>query len=298
LFYREVLQREVMRVVELEGELLLLKHSVSRKVRKAAAAASTREVSRLQPHTAAAATGVGTAGAAAGVGGGALERLTSAGRRDSSSSTDLSDYLSVVGDLAAMEEAADKAAEEDEGLPVGADSEELVVLSEKRDRLGGLGGRSGAAGGAAAAAAAASLAAPGVLGSETEVTDDEVMAALEVVHQVEYASRQGTQLGPLLELVGGEGPPAAGSATEDETEDEEDEEERGSMTGAGGGAASGGGVGPGGKVGVVFRTRLPTPKPIGRGFSIWKMLKDAIGGDLTKITMPATINEPISFIQR
>jgi hypothetical protein len=46
------------------------------------------------------------------------------------------------------------------------------------------------------------------------------------------------------------------------------------------------------------RRRLPAPRPLGRGFSIWSMLKNAIGGDLTRITMPATINEPISFLQR
>lgn len=51
---------------------------------------------------------------------------------------------------------------------------------------------------------------------------------------------------------------------------------------------------PGGRL----RARLPAPKPLGRGFSIWKMLRDAIGGDLTRITMPASINEPLSFIQR
>ncbi len=46
------------------------------------------------------------------------------------------------------------------------------------------------------------------------------------------------------------------------------------------------------------RTRLPAAKPLGRGFSIWSVLKNMIGKDLTKITMPATINEPLSFTQR
>lgn len=45
------------------------------------------------------------------------------------------------------------------------------------------------------------------------------------------------------------------------------------------------------------RSRLPAPRPLGKGFSIWTVLKDAIGGDLTRITMPATINEPSSFLQ-
>eukprot|EP00198_Chlamydomonas_reinhardtii_P008803 XP_001698140.1 predicted protein [Chlamydomonas reinhardtii] len=46
------------------------------------------------------------------------------------------------------------------------------------------------------------------------------------------------------------------------------------------------------------RDRLPAPKPLGRGFSIWSILKNMIGRDLTKITMPATINEPTSMTQR
>lgn len=40
------------------------------------------------------------------------------------------------------------------------------------------------------------------------------------------------------------------------------------------------------------------PQPIRRGFSTWAMLKHAIGRDLTRITLPATINEPLSALQR
>jgi Oxysterol-binding protein len=45
------------------------------------------------------------------------------------------------------------------------------------------------------------------------------------------------------------------------------------------------------------RTRLPNCRPLRRGFSIWSVLKNAIGRDLTRITMPATINEPLSALQ-
>ena len=34
------------------------------------------------------------------------------------------------------------------------------------------------------------------------------------------------------------------------------------------------------------------------GISIWGILKSAIGKDLTKITLPATVNEPLSALQR
>ena len=45
------------------------------------------------------------------------------------------------------------------------------------------------------------------------------------------------------------------------------------------------------------RGRLPAPAPLDRGFSIWSVLKNAIGKDLTRITLPATINEPLSALQ-
>lgn len=48
---------------------------------------------------------------------------------------------------------------------------------------------------------------------------------------------------------------------------------------------------------VARRERLPAPAPVGRGFSIWSVLKNAIGKDLTRITLPATINEPLSALQ-
>ncbi|CAM6092140.1 unnamed protein product [Calypogeia fissa] len=46
------------------------------------------------------------------------------------------------------------------------------------------------------------------------------------------------------------------------------------------------------------RNRLPAPRPLSRGFSLWTVLKNAIGKDLNHITMPATINEPLSVLQK
>lgn len=48
----------------------------------------------------------------------------------------------------------------------------------------------------------------------------------------------------------------------------------------------------------MFDFRLPAARPLHRGINVWKMLKDAIGKDLTRISMPATINEPLSGLQR
>lgn len=50
--------------------------------------------------------------------------------------------------------------------------------------------------------------------------------------------------------------------------------------------------------GGTVRSRLPAAKPLGKGFSIWSLLKNMIGKDLTRLTMPATINEPTSTLQR
>eukprot|EP00899_Mesostigma_viride_P020706 jgi/Mesvir1/28637/Mv04499-RA.1 len=49
---------------------------------------------------------------------------------------------------------------------------------------------------------------------------------------------------------------------------------------------------------MVPRESLPAPRPLTRGFNIWSILRDAIGKDLSRITLPATINEPLSCLQR
>uniref|UniRef100_A0A7I4BYF9 PH domain-containing protein n=1 Tax=Physcomitrium patens TaxID=3218 RepID=A0A7I4BYF9_PHYPA len=46
------------------------------------------------------------------------------------------------------------------------------------------------------------------------------------------------------------------------------------------------------------RIRLPAPRPLSRGFTVWTVLKNAVGRDLNHITMPATINEPLSVLQK
>ncbi|KXZ52586.1 hypothetical protein GPECTOR_9g631 [Gonium pectorale] len=151
----------------------------------------------------------------------------------------------------------------------------------------------------------------------------EVLNALEVVRQVEYIAAAGGH-GPLL---------AADAPPPPDAEEEEEEDRRRGKGGKGGRAASRPGAGerrtsgkgeeletdatleeededdeddsetavaaaPSPRRPYEGRCRLPAPKPLGRGFSIWGILKQAIGGDLTRITMPATINEPLSMTQR
>jgi len=49
---------------------------------------------------------------------------------------------------------------------------------------------------------------------------------------------------------------------------------------------------------IQRRTKLPQPKEVMQKPSFWSVLKDSIGKDLSKISMPVTFNEPISFLQR
>ncbi|XP_014671474.1 PREDICTED: oxysterol-binding protein-related protein 6-like [Priapulus caudatus] len=53
---------------------------------------------------------------------------------------------------------------------------------------------------------------------------------------------------------------------------------------------------------VQFRTgrrsRLPASKPDASNFNIWSLLRKNIGKDLSKISMPVTLNEPLSTLQR
>lgn len=118
--------------------------------------------------------------------------------------------------------------------------------------------------------------------AEDMETSVQVLNALEVVRQVEYVERLDgskhiTQV--LATHEPPDEPPVDGAITEkeeetDEHDDVEDEEAR------------------------MGRTRLPAPRPLGKGFSIWSLLKNMIGKDLTRLTMPATINEPTSTLQR
>ncbi|GLC39400.1 hypothetical protein PLESTM_000892700 [Pleodorina starrii] len=140
----------------------------------------------------------------------------------------------------------------------------------------------------------------------------EVLNALEVVRQVEYITANDNN-GQLKTLLTADTPPPPDAEEEEEggkgkgksrgkgedtdaTLDDEDDDDS-----EGGPGSSGGAGGAGGAVArrpYTGRCRLPAPKPLGRGFSIWSILKNMIGRDLTKITMPATINEPLSMTQR
>ncbi|ALC42643.1 CG3860 [Drosophila busckii] len=46
------------------------------------------------------------------------------------------------------------------------------------------------------------------------------------------------------------------------------------------------------------RTKLPTASISRKKVSVWSILKNCIGKDLSKITMPVVLNEPLSFLQR
>ncbi|XP_055528806.1 oxysterol-binding protein-related protein 2 isoform X1 [Wyeomyia smithii] len=47
-----------------------------------------------------------------------------------------------------------------------------------------------------------------------------------------------------------------------------------------------------------LRTSLPVPMFSRSDFNIWSVLKNCIGKELSKITMPVVFNEPLSFLQR
>ena len=47
-----------------------------------------------------------------------------------------------------------------------------------------------------------------------------------------------------------------------------------------------------------MREGLPALIPENQSYSIWSILKGSIGKDMTKITMPIWLNEPISMLQK
>lgn len=52
------------------------------------------------------------------------------------------------------------------------------------------------------------------------------------------------------------------------------------------------------KIFFVPRTTLPVAQFSRGDFSLWSVLKNCVGKELSKITMPVVFNEPLSFLQR
>lgn len=46
------------------------------------------------------------------------------------------------------------------------------------------------------------------------------------------------------------------------------------------------------------RKILPAPKDITTKVSLWKILKDAVGQDITRISVPVILNDPLSMLQK
>lgn len=45
------------------------------------------------------------------------------------------------------------------------------------------------------------------------------------------------------------------------------------------------------------RTKLPSPKPDTEGLSLWNLLCKNIGKDLSQVSMPVALNEPLNMLQ-
>lgn len=45
------------------------------------------------------------------------------------------------------------------------------------------------------------------------------------------------------------------------------------------------------------RTKLPCPKPDTEGLSLWNLLCKNIGKDLSQVSMPVALNEPLNMLQ-
>lgn len=49
---------------------------------------------------------------------------------------------------------------------------------------------------------------------------------------------------------------------------------------------------------VTRRTKLPDPIEKEKGVSLWSMIKDNVGKDLTRVCLPVYFNEPLSSLQK
>lgn len=58
------------------------------------------------------------------------------------------------------------------------------------------------------------------------------------------------------------------------------------------------GSGSNGYTDIKRRTKLPDPAEKEKGVSLWSMIKDNVGKDLTRVCLPVYFNEPISSLQK
>lgn len=49
---------------------------------------------------------------------------------------------------------------------------------------------------------------------------------------------------------------------------------------------------------IIRRRKLPDPVEKEKGVSLWSMIKDNVGKDLSRICLPVYFNEPISSLQK
>lgn len=49
---------------------------------------------------------------------------------------------------------------------------------------------------------------------------------------------------------------------------------------------------------IVRRRKLPDPVEKEKGVSLWSMIKDSVGKDLSRVCLPVYFNEPISSLQK
>jgi oxysterol-binding protein 1 len=49
---------------------------------------------------------------------------------------------------------------------------------------------------------------------------------------------------------------------------------------------------------VNRRTKLPVPREAEKGISMWSVIKDNVGKDLTSVCLPVYFNEPLSSLQK
>jgi oxysterol-binding protein 1 len=49
---------------------------------------------------------------------------------------------------------------------------------------------------------------------------------------------------------------------------------------------------------IKRRTELPEPTEKEKGISLWSIIKDSVGKDLTRVCLPVYFNEPLSSLQK
>ena len=134
-----------------------------------------------------------------------------------------------------------------------------------------------------------------------DADDLDLLFAAELVNRHDFVISRSRETGADADAAfAGVGPPTSGKTDDsyDEADDDDDDDDSVVSSGTANASNSESEEESDDATRRAPRERLPAPQPLNQSFSIWDLLRKNMGKDLSRISMPANINQPLSLLQR